>query len=110
MVERQRGKISGGPPPKSQGRLPFPSSLPPALTVLQKKLAMSVSMLGGAVPAGVPQPRDATSLASINAAAALRNYKLNPRIGESSGLPAPLARWLHQPASPQPACTFNAAS
>lgn len=43
---------------------------------------MSVSMLGGAVPAGVPQPRDPSSLASINAAAALRNYKLNPRIGE----------------------------
>jgi hypothetical protein len=40
---------------------------------------MSVSMYG--VPAGVPQPSDPRSLASINAAAALRNYKLNPRLG-----------------------------
>ena len=40
---------------------------------------MSVNMFG--VPAGVPQPSNPASLASVNAAAALRNYKLNPRLG-----------------------------
>lgn len=44
------------------------------------------------VPAGVPQPSDPRSLASINAAAALRNYKLNPRLDYStiSGVSGPL--------------------
>ena len=33
------------------------------------------------VPAGAPQPTNPISMASINAAAALRNYKLQPRLG-----------------------------
>lgn len=45
-----------------------------------------VSVLG--IPAGVPQPRAGRdgiiSAASVNAAAALRNYHLNPRLGEFS--------------------------
>jgi hypothetical protein len=44
------------------------------------------------VPAGAPKPTDPTSLASINAAAALRNYKLTPRIDYSTiaGVAGPL--------------------
>ena len=34
------------------------------------------------IPAGAPIPSNPASLASVNAAAALRNYKLNPRLGK----------------------------
>ena len=44
---------------------------------------MSVTMMPGNAAGAVPRG-DPRSLASINAAAALRNYKLNPRLGASS--------------------------
>jgi hypothetical protein len=57
---------------------------------------MSVQMAALGIPSGVPQPRaDAhgnVSAASVNAAAALRNYKLHPRLdyGTISGVNGPL--------------------
>jgi len=51
---------------------------------------MSASIMG--IPAGAPRPTDPASLASVNAAAALRNYKLQPRLDYStiSGVSGPL--------------------
>lgn len=55
---------------------------------------MSISING--VPAGVPQPKASSNpivqAASINAAAALRNYHLNPRLdyGTIIGVNGPL--------------------
>lgn len=44
------------------------------------------------IPAGAPRPTDPTSAASVNAAAALRNYKLQPRLDYSTitGVSGPL--------------------
>lgn len=36
------------------------------------------------LPAGAPQPGNPLSLASVNAAAALRDYKLQPRLDYST--------------------------
>jgi hypothetical protein len=36
------------------------------------------------LPAGAPRPTDPMSMASVNAAAALRDYKLTPRLGYST--------------------------
>jgi hypothetical protein len=57
---------------------------------------MSVNVQHLNVPHGVPQPRanaaGMATIASVNAAAALRNYKLNPRLdyGTISGVNGPL--------------------
>lgn len=57
---------------------------------------MSVSVQSLGIPHGVPQPRanasGMASIASVNAAAVLRNYKLNPRLdyGTISGVNGPL--------------------
>ena len=60
---------------------PRPPGTPLCAAVSLLPPKMSVSMY--TVPAGAPQPTDPRSLASINAAAALRNYKLQPRLGAS---------------------------
>lgn len=62
------------------------------------------------VPAGVPQPTNPASLASINAAAALRNYKLNPRLGMCACSPAISLVWvmLQRLIKQQLSCDSNA--